>query len=245
MKPQEYLDSFRDALGRPADRELIGDYADIARRYVGVIRKNVAGHLRRKEWREAAEKLMGTAGELAAQSPGRKHWQCAPGCGYCCEVPVSVAGVEALLIGAILRDQLPAEELALVRQDLATNATRAEGKDAHEYIRERIRCTFLAEDNTCAIYNGRPSSCRAYASFDRESCRSFLRDPGAGGVTVDSGAWILAAGAQAGFREAVFQAHLDGELYELHGAVLAALAPNAPEDWLAGRSPFKGVQKLA
>ncbi|RPJ67707.1 MAG: YkgJ family cysteine cluster protein [Alphaproteobacteria bacterium] len=81
---------------------------------------------------------------------------CKEGCSGCCHTQVSVTEDEAeLLISRIAKD---------VKINYAALAIQAQaGNDADEFYKlsfEERKCVFLGSNNTCQVYNDRPSVCR-------------------------------------------------------------------------------------
>lgn len=82
---------------------------------------------------------------------------CRQGCSYCCEMGVGIIPEEAALLIAYAREEaLPFDLERVQRQAPATAKT---WKDLAPYDR---RCTFLADDGTCRVYEYRPFACRKY-----------------------------------------------------------------------------------
>jgi len=74
---------------------------------------------------------------------------CAPGCAFCCHLPVLVTPFEAELLADV------AVRRPDVRARLATPGAR---------------CPFLGDDLRCVAYEARPLRCRAHTSSDRSIC---------------------------------------------------------------------------
>jgi hypothetical protein len=74
---------------------------------------------------------------------------CAPGCAFCCHLPVLVTPAEAELLA----------RFAATRPDVRARLERAER-----------RCPFLGDDLRCVAYDERPLRCRAHTSTDRAIC---------------------------------------------------------------------------
>lgn len=233
-------------MGRDIPGEDLKELAESAQKARKSMKRHSLELIRRKDAAKLGENLMANADRGIDGSAGQKSWQCTKGCPYCCDLGVSVAVPEALFIAKKLKEILPPDELADVHAQIRVNAAKARGKerDPYAYIKAKIPCAFLTEDRQCGIYSIRPTTCRGYASFDRSSCKAFLEDPEGLSVTVDMGAWVVASTLMNGLRDAILQAHLDGELYELHNAMAVAIEPGAEEAWLAGKSPFKGCHSL-
>lgn len=236
----------KDGLGRPISQEEQAKVAEMIQHARKGMKRHTRELLRRGDAAKAGENLMANTERAIAGSPGQGMWQCTKGCPYCCDLGVSIAVPEAIFIAKMLRDNLPANELAEIHAIIRANAARARGKerDPYAYIKAKIPCAFLTEDRQCGIYDMRPTTCRGYASFDRASCKAFLEDPEGRSVTVDMAAWLVSGSLMKGLQDAIVQAHLDGELYELHNAMAVAIEPGAEEAWLAGKSPFKGCHSL-
>jgi Fe-S-cluster containining protein len=79
---------------------------------------------------------------------------CAPGCAFCCHLPVLVTPKEAELLAEV--------------------ASRRPGVKArlHE---PGPRCPFLSDENRCVAYDVRPLRCRAHTSGDRLICERVFR----------------------------------------------------------------------
>jgi Fe-S-cluster containining protein len=74
---------------------------------------------------------------------------CAPGCAFCCHLPVPVTPSEAELLA----------EVALRRPEVRARLARREA-----------RCPFLDDAHRCLAYDVRPLRCRAHTSADRAAC---------------------------------------------------------------------------
>lgn len=98
--------------------------------------------------RFAAEENPGAAHALLDGVP-RGPDACAPGCAFCCHLPVLVTPREADLLASI----------AATRPDVRARLGRAER-----------RCAFLGDDDRCVAYEARPLRCRAHTSTDRGVC---------------------------------------------------------------------------
>lgn len=196
---------------------------------------------RGKQW-QLGEFAASAGNEYIGQSPGRKHWACVRGCSYCCSLGVPITPPEAFFIARVLRAQCSPEELAEIKAALQDRAARANATtSAADYMAAKIPCAFLTEDQSCGVYDMRPIACKAYASFDRDSCRDFdQRGPDSGAAIVsDEVARVMGSAILNAYVEAVKQAHFDGDLYELHGAMLVALEPENEIAWEKGRRVFK------
>jgi Fe-S-cluster containining protein len=82
---------------------------------------------------------------------------CTKGCAHCCYTEVGITRDEALLL------HCAAEEagISIDMDRLRAQAAQPEGQWSNLDYPMR-RCVFLAEDNSCGVYEHRPSACRKY-----------------------------------------------------------------------------------
>lgn len=173
---------------------------------------------------------------------------CTPGCDHCCHQSVGVTMAEALTIADHVIETRSPEELATLKQRLASARERTRGLSADERYSPNHPCPFL-ESSRCTIYEVRPLSCRGMNSLDAQACASILRDP-------DAHARFLATGEGApAFLEPIRAFHavsagLQLSLSELFGLDMLPLDLTAAIDallendaaialrWLRGESPL-------
>lgn len=94
---------------------------------------------------------------------------CKAGCSGCCHTPVGVTEDEAELLVEKINDGVKIDFARLARQMSAGN-----GIDAfYQLSHENRGCIFLSSDNSCKVYNDRPSVCRTNAVLgDASQCSS-------------------------------------------------------------------------
>jgi Fe-S-cluster containining protein len=94
---------------------------------------------------------------------------CAPGCHFCCHLPVAVFAHEAI---ALFRElgRLPDVAAADVKRRILENAARIDNLVAARHQTTNLRCAFLV-DGRCSAYAVRPSACAAYHSLSKERCQ--------------------------------------------------------------------------
>jgi len=194
----------------------------------------------------AVREAWGRTSALAAASPAAASFACAKGCRWCCHQPIFIAVPEAIAIAAELRRRLDATGLDLLGQALAQRAARAAGGGwMAAWLRDRVPCAFLGQDGACAIHADRPTVCRGWHSLSRAACEEHYIDPAAPPPPIDRVSHLAANAVLHGLTDAARIAGRDDRLYELHGAVLAALASeDVAERWRAGVPVFPGIAAL-
>lgn len=104
---------------------------------------------------------------------GEEEFHCAPGCGYCCHLRVSISVAEALIILDYLREHdlqhQYEERVNTLRESLAQRAV----SDNSWWLENSVPCLFLEQKTvSCTIYEVRPFTCRAYHSLDVQRCET-------------------------------------------------------------------------
>lgn len=102
---------------------------------------------------------------------GKQQPSCSKGCAHCCYIQVSTTEWEADLI----LDYMKHYNLEFEPKDIERLKKQAVCKDDSDYILSPDRkCVFLQDDNSCGIYEVRPSTCRNYYVFnDPSECDTF------------------------------------------------------------------------
>jgi Fe-S-cluster containining protein len=169
--------------------------------------------------------------------PSKAQHACAPGCDFCCYLPVDVLTPEAFHIAAHLKQTRSPEELATLMYRLG-----AEGQGDFG-LRP---CVFLAKAQ-CSIYAVRPMVCRGYNSLSKERCEAYHRDASVDlKGTKDRVAGRLAEAVEDGIIAGLEALGLDAQLYELPSAVLHALEmTDGPARWAQGETVFQGCDQLS
>jgi Fe-S-cluster containining protein len=169
--------------------------------------------------------------------PSKAHHACAPGCDFCCYLPVDVLTPEAFRIAAYLEQtRSPAE--------LATLVYRVGAQGQHDFgIRP---CVFLA-NGRCSIYEVRPMVCRGYNSLSKQTCEAYHHDASVDlKGTKDRVAGRLAEAMEDGVIAGLEALGLDAQWYELPGAVVRALeTADGPARWAKGETVFQGCEQLS
>jgi Fe-S-cluster containining protein len=110
---------------------------------------------------------------------GEQHPSCRKGCAHCCYIQVACTEWEAITV----LDYMDHIGMSFEESDIQKLENQASAKSDREYmVHPDRRCVFLGQDNTCQIYEARPSACRNYFVFsDPEECDTF-KQVGAGRV---------------------------------------------------------------
>ena len=169
--------------------------------------------------------------------PSKAQHACAPGCDFCCYLPVDVLAPEAFRIAAHLEQTRSPEELA-------TLVYRLGAQGQHDFgVRP---CVFLA-NGRCSIYEVRPMVCRGYNSLSKERCEAYHHDASVDlKGTKDRVAGRLAEAMEDGVIAGLEALGLDAQWYELPSAVLRALeTTDGPARWARGEAVFQGCDQLS
>jgi Fe-S-cluster containining protein len=168
--------------------------------------------------------------------PTKSRHACAPGCFFCCYLPVDVLAPEAFLIAAHLQRMRSASELTNLLWRLAAHSQHDFGQRA---------CVFLAQGQ-CSIYDVRPLVCRGYNSLSKERCEAFYHDASIDLTgTKDRTATGLAEARQEGLIAGLKALGLEAQWYELTSAVLRALeTDDGAARWARGEPVFEGCDEV-
>lgn len=98
--------------------------------------------------------------------PEGEKISCKKGCANCCSINVDISKEEAIL----LLEHSKEENIKIDWKKLKTQ--KKYNHDTYFDLEKNLRkCVFLADDNTCKVYDYRPLSCRKFASLDNpEKC---------------------------------------------------------------------------
>jgi Fe-S-cluster containining protein len=169
--------------------------------------------------------------------PSKAQHACAPGCSFCCYLPVDVLAPEAFRIAAHLKQTRSPEQLGAVVYRLGAYSQDDFGTRP---------CVFLT-DGRCSIYEVRPMVCRAYNSLSRERCEAYYHDASVDlRGTKDRVAGRLAEAMEDGVVAGLGVLGLDAQWYELPSAVLRALdTTDGPARWARGEAVLQGCDQLS
>ena len=150
---------------------------------------------------------------------------CHSGCDHCCHFPVGVRLAEAMLLAEAIRG---AGLCGRVTEEQAQTASQSWGELAGR------RCPLLV-DGRCAVYEARPTPCRALLSADAQACAQALSTPTR--VPRDEAAWWRGLGA-ASLLDGAFGAR------ELRSALAAVLAHREDEEPRRVAASFAAARRV-
>lgn len=183
-----------------------------------------------------AEQVHGAMSAAIDALPSKAQHACAPGCFFCCYLPVDVLAPEAFRIAAHLKRTRSPGQLAELVYRLAAPGRHAPGTHP---------CVFL-EQGRCSIYEVRPMVCRGYNSLSKERCEAYYADASVDlKGTKDRVAGSVAEAIEDGIIAGLNALGLDAQWYELSSAVLRALeATDGAERWAGGEGVFEGCDQM-
>lgn len=167
---------------------------------------------------------------------------CKAGCDYCCHYHVQVSAAEAFALAEHV-GRMPDAAQAALRNRLEATLKRVSLLSKAEYETTNIPCAFL-QDGRCSVYAVRPSPCRGHHALDVAPCKRTFEDPASTAQRLLDPTW---EGVQVGYRSALLLGHehagRDASVYEMHGAVHAALTNRAAfRRWKEGKVAFPEVR---
>jgi len=160
---------------------------------------------------------------------------CEKGCSYCCHQPATAFPFEAIRIAQALKSSLSKEQLDLLKEKMIARVKGFTDSSVRKNINNKTPCPLLSNDQ-CSVYDNRPLTCRMAHSFSVKRCRiSFEKDRDKAEIPMSLELLTGVSGIIEAAFEQLPQEKLDGNLYELCSAVLAALSnPNAAREWANG-----------
>lgn len=167
-----------------------------------------------------------------------------PRCTSCRHRMIGVTAPEALTVADALRTSQGKREVQRIHDLAAANAAAAAGLDHVQYQQAQLVCPLLTSDSTCVVYDARPIRCRGWSSPPGETAPAMAAK---GNCNVcDPHADAVGRGAEEGLSQALGSAGLDGDIYELNSALVAALdTPHAAQRWARGEPVFAGCKEYA
>jgi hypothetical protein len=196
----------------------------------------------------AAHELVGDLHEGAAEAIDQT-WQqvdsrAKVGCPSYFHSMIAVTPPEAIRTAEYLL-RFHAEQIGAVREQALQNLGETQGMDHNQYRAAAMRCPLMGADSSCLTYAVRPLRCRGGCDLSTDSTCTLGGDgssatpPAVDTREFESRGRLVTEGAERGFSRALKSAGLDGDLYDLNGALIAALdTPHASERWVQGERIF-------
>ena len=165
---------------------------------------------------------------------------CGAGCSWCCYFTVDVRAVEVFKILEFVECTFSPEEADRVFAEVRANSALLERLSADERVTRNLKCPFLTEGR-CSVYTVRPQSCRNYHATDARGCEQSFEQPENLEIDPEFAPGVYQAGAAhvEAFSDAMRDEGVDATVYELNGALHAALSEaGSRERFESGRAPF-------
>lgn len=193
--------------------------------------------LRRKRTATTATEL---ASELHAGATTAINQEGTPdrqvGCPAYCHAMIAVTPPEVLGIADYVRKNRPLDEQRRIHDRAAANCRQLAATDRPHHAGEDVRCPLMDGRDACCAFPARPIRCRGR---DVSSSSIFDQKP-LDPQEYESRGHVVVQGAESGFCSGLKASGLDGNLYELNSALVAALdVPDAAARWAHGDSVFQ------
>jgi|GEM_PF-1897190 hypothetical protein len=190
---------------------------------------------------ELANRLHEGATTAIDQQVGPDHQV---GCPAYCHAAIAVTPPEVLGIADYLRQNRPIDEVRRIQDRAAANCRQLESADHRKPVGEDVCCPLMNGKDACCAFSARPIRCRGWSptakSADDASSTSIFDQKPLDPYEYESRGHVVVQGAESGFRNGLKESGLDGNLYELNSALVAALdVPDAAERWANGDSVFE------
>lgn len=177
---------------------------------------------------------------VAIEQPRQKDSEQPSACPAYFHSMVGVTSPEAIRAAEYIRE-FHRDQVEQVREQALRNLNLTAGMNHSQYLAAGVRCPLMDRNNVCLAYAVRPLRCRGGCelSNERRCPRACATDPAVDGCESRTRGQLVIEGAERGFASALRAGGLDGELYELNEALVAALdTPQAAEQWIRGERVF-------
>lgn len=171
---------------------------------------------------------------------------CKAGCWFCCTQPVTLPIPEVLRIAHHIRDNWSPEELAALKERLASYRAALESNMKEQKGRKLRHICPLLQEEKCSVWEVRPIVCRGYNSTDVNVCIKKKDDPVNDPPVPASGVQqMIAQRIRHGMQIALHHHRLQPDMCDLSlGLAFALENPDAAERYAAGEMVFEPVVKL-
>lgn len=205
--------------------------------------------------RLAGPRTSGTARQLVAeiyegsmvaiaQAPGAAV-RSEPNCSNGRHGMVGLTPPEALVIAEEIRNTKSRQEIWRIRDGAMRNADRTTDMDHERFESAGVTCPLLDENDSCAVFAVRPMHCRGWClTSGEDGDRCLLGNDSRDAHACDTHTKTVTSGAEDGLCRGIESAGLDGNVYELNSALVAALdTPAGAERWADGESVFEQCKR--
>lgn len=150
---------------------------------------------------------------------------CRAGCTWCCYFTVDVHAAEVFRIMDFVEESFTPEEKVRAYAQVRANSMALQNLGEGERVTRNLKCPFLHEAR-CTIYVARPQSCRNYHATNVDGCQQSYDEPENLDIDPEFAPGVYQAGAAhvEAVRAAMRDAGYDVKVYELNGALDAALS---------------------
>ncbi len=184
---------------------------------------------------ELASEAHSRASKFLDASVDASQTDCKNGCSHCCHQPATVFPFEAIQIAKTLKNSLSEAQLDALKEKMISRVRDFAGASVRKNINNKTACPLLSNDR-CSVYEQRPLTCRMAHSFSVKKCRAALQKD-RNQVQIPVSLEILDGVGEIiqDFYKQLPKRKVDGKMYELCSAVLAALnQPDAAARWANG-----------
>ncbi len=159
----------------------------------------------------------------AALSESNCGIACEKGCSYCCYYKVVAKPVEIFKIVKFVKHKFNSEQIDAIIKQTSINTEEAKSLTSEQHLSTNQRCPFLIDDS-CSIYEVRPSKCRNHHAVEAELCKKSFEEPTNLSIpnSCIESLYLRANGASHGFEQAVEKKGFDSNEYDLNSAFMEA-----------------------
>jgi hypothetical protein len=174
-------------------------------------------------------------GNIALQTQGLPELACRKNCPSCCTLRVTATAPEIFLLAHYVRliDKTPHGAQIGLPGRIGEISRLTRGLDEQQRMAIHQFCPLMLK-GVCIVHPVRPLACRGHAAFDRAACARATRGRDVD-VPISEPHRSLRFLVQSALQSALYRSGLAWGLYELTGALAAALADERiSAAWLSG-----------
>lgn len=154
----------------------------------------------------------------------QNHIDCKESCSYCCYFKVEVKAIEIIAIVNFVEKRFSQETINTLLDKAQKNISEFENIDYKTQVATNQACPFL-ENNSCSIYEVRPSKCRNNHATDVNLCKACYDTPTDNSIpsSYHKPLHLVLSGLTRGFEAAFKNVKYDMTSYDINNAFIAAL----------------------